>query len=265
MPILAISGKSGSGKNTVADIIQYLTSDKFKNSENDTFSTYKSMSFEKYKEGFIANSIWEQKSFAHKVKQVASVITGIPIEKFESQEFKKTMMDSMWNSYGIQRKDSQSIIMRQAKEYEPDNIWLRNGSHQVKIEMTVRTFLQKLGTDALRNNLHENVWINALMSEYREYIPCGPTPNFEGSGQAYCFPNWLVTDLRFPNEYDTLKCHNTIFIRVNRKNIQKMDHPSENSLDEHSFNHVIDNNGSIEELIAKVKRILTIENIKLGS
>ena len=34
-------------------------------------------------------SKWEIKKFAGKLKQIASLLTGIPIEKFEDQEFKK--------------------------------------------------------------------------------------------------------------------------------------------------------------------------------
>jgi hypothetical protein len=38
-------------------------------------------------------------------------------------------------------------------------------------------------------------------------------------------------------------------------------HPSETSLDYYSFDWVIDNNGTIEELIERVKEILLIEKI----
>ena len=63
--LLGIAGRAGSGKNTVAEMIQK-----------------------------IANGVWEQKAFAGKLKQIASLLTGIPIEKFEDQEFKeKTFVD----------------------------------------------------------------------------------------------------------------------------------------------------------------------------
>jgi ABC-type oligopeptide transport system ATPase subunit len=84
--ILALSGKSGSGKDIVGKIIQYLT-DKDKggyqhpNSQDD-FESYCKNFKQKYCD-------WEIKKFAGKVKEIASLLTGIPIEKFEDQEFKK--------------------------------------------------------------------------------------------------------------------------------------------------------------------------------
>ena len=60
--IISISGKIGSGKDTVAEII-------------------KQMSFDKP---------WEIKKWAGKLKEVATILTGIPVEKFEDQEFKQT-------------------------------------------------------------------------------------------------------------------------------------------------------------------------------
>lgn len=64
MSIIAISGKIGSGKSTVGEIIQGLMI------TNN-------------------NEEWELKLFAGKLKQIASLLTGIPVEKFEDQEFKK--------------------------------------------------------------------------------------------------------------------------------------------------------------------------------
>ena len=38
-------------------------------------------------------------------------------------------------------------------------------------------------------------------------------------------------------------------------------HPSETALDNHSFDYTIDNNGTIEELIEKVREILIKEKV----
>ena len=74
--------------------------------------------------------------------------------------------------------------------------------------------------------------------------------------------------MRFPNELETVKKHNGITIRINRglvertgKMIQGVEHSSETSLDNAEFDYVIENNGTIEELIEKVREILTKENI----
>jgi len=43
--------------------------------------------------------------------------------------------------------------------------------------------------------------------------------------------------------------------------ITKSKHPSETALDTATFDYIIDNNGTIEELIIKVKKILIKERI----
>jgi ABC-type oligopeptide transport system ATPase subunit len=222
--ILALSGKSGSGKDIVGKIIQYLT-DKDKggyshpNSQDD-FETYCKNFKQKYCD-------WKIKKYAGKVKEIASLLTGIPIEKFEDQEFKEKQMSEGWG-------------------------------------MTYREFLQKLGTEAMRNGLHTNVWVNALMSEY-VCVHCGLNPcsishkNLLGMQPKY--PNWIITDMRFSNEMEAVVKRKGITIRINRPEINLLDHPSETSLDTAEFDYTINNSGTIEELIKKVKDILVKEKI----
>jgi hypothetical protein len=75
------------------------------------------------------------------------------------------------------------------------------------------------------------------------------------------YPSWLITDMRFPNELKAIKDKGGISIRVNRHNHPNdinpnTEHPSETALDNEEFDYVIDNNGTIEELIEKVKVVL---------
>ena len=119
--IIGINGKIGSGKDTVGKIIQYLTLPG-KRGQYIGFQTYDNTTLER-------NSPFEVKKFAGKLKLVASLLTGIPVEKFEDQEFKQKHMGLQW-------------------------------------KMTYREFLQKLGTEAMRDGLHTNVWVNALFSDY---------------------------------------------------------------------------------------------------
>lgn len=83
MSIISINGKISSGKDTVGRIIQYLTSeykDKYDFVEwRDRVENYGSNTY----------SPFEIKKFAGKLKQIGSILTGIPVEKFEDQEFKK--------------------------------------------------------------------------------------------------------------------------------------------------------------------------------
>jgi hypothetical protein len=222
--IIGISGKIGSGKDTVGEIIQKLC------------LTNEAPNF-------------EIKKFAGKLKAVGSLLTGIPIEMFEDQEFKKTDLPSEW-------------------------VYIEKG--YAARNMTVRDFLQKLGTEAMRDNLHTNVWINALFSDYKaiERIP---------EKRMSIMPNWIITDMRFPNEMEAVVNRNGITIRVNRtpfrttetelgklsvvnqpevdKLLGIQEHPSEAALDDAEFDYTINNSGTLEDLVKIVRTILVLENI----
>lgn len=213
--LIGISGKIGSGKDTVGSIIQYLTSEAY---------TVRDRSYQSFLRGHqnpdtfghYYYSPWKIKKFAYKLKEIASILTGINIMNFEDQEFKKTDLPHEWDT------------------------WYPNLDRPEP--MTVRTLLQKIGTDCMRDCLHKNVWVNALFAKFR--------PNVAGED----FPShWLVTDCRFPNEAVAIKERNGILIRVTRPGEDPGTHESETALDNWDFDIVIENNGSIEDLIEKVK------------
>lgn len=224
MAILGINGKIGSGKDTVGQIIQYLT---------DELNKANPKEFTEWVDGGFHASDWKIMKFAGKLKQIASILTGATLEQLEDQDFKKQEMDPEWG-------------------------------------ITYRELLQKLGTEAMRNGLHENVWVNALFADYinAPQVGFGITEDND-----YKYPNWIITDMRFPNEMDAVKAKGGITIRVNGMYVRQGDgkatrtysetgeHPSETALDNHKFDYVIDNNGTISDLIDKVRTILTQENL----
>lgn len=203
MAIISISGKIGSGKDTVAAIIMELANDRQ----------------------------WEVKKWAGKLKEVASLLTGIPKEKFEDQEFKKTNLGSEWNI---------------------------NSN-----PMTVRDLLQLLGTEAMRNGLHTDTWVNALMSEYK--TDNGVDMKAEGNGDGVVADKfWIITDTRFPNELAAITRHEGIAIKVVRDSGNQIGttHSSETALDHYEdWDYVIDNEGSIDDLRKKIFNMLRKERI----
>jgi hypothetical protein len=186
--IIGINGYAGSGKDTVGTILQQIDRD----------------------------SHWEIKKWAGKLKQVAELLTGIPVEKFEDQEFKKTNLGKQWND-------------------------------RINNPMSVRDFLQKLGTEGLRDGLHTNTWVNALMADYK-CVPADRAPN------GWDCDNWIITDTRFPNEAQAIKDAGGIIIRVTRPGIGPVnDHPSETGLNQWKFDYEIQNDSSLNELINSVR------------
>lgn len=222
--IIGINGKIGSGKDTVGSIIQYLTA---------TDTSDKALGFIKLGYGIEGyhNSTFEIKKFAGKLKQIGSILSGVLVEMFEDQEFKKLNMNPEWG-------------------------------------MTYREFLQKLGTEAMRDGLHTNVWVNALFADYkseddyklRNYkLFEGQEISKEDITQKY--PNWIITDMRFPNEMEAIVEKGGLTIRVVRPGTSTGTHPSEIALDGHTMHYDIINDGTIEDLVEKVRTILIKENI----
>jgi len=128
--------------------------------------------------------------------------------------------------------------------------------------MTYREFLQKLGTEAMREGLHENVWVNALFSDY---VPVVKEWDEFGNDILVEYPFWCITDMRFPNEMEVVKEKGGITIRVVRpgteSGTESGTHPSETALNEATFDYEIINDGEIVDLIEKVKYILIKEKI----
>jgi len=251
MAVIGISGKIGSGKDTVGKIIQYLTLDEkvFSKTNADIIADLQ------YK-GYCANkSDWQIKKFAQKLKQIASILTGIPVEDLEKQEVKDRFLGDEWDL--VFQHDSDGFL------------------HQKR---TVRWLLQTIGTEAMRNCIHENVWVNALFADYvftvtkvlKETRTFGTVTGRTEEGE---YPNWIITDTRFPNELKAVEDRGGITIRISRNQyfrkqdlenpeyVAKHNHPSETALDDAQFKYTIDNNGTIEELIEKVREILIKENI----
>jgi hypothetical protein len=169
-----------------------------------------------------AFSEWNIKKFGGKLKEVAGLLTGINPSSFESQTFKQKKMPKIWG------------------------------------DMTYREFLQKIGTDGLRNNVHLNVWVNALFADYyRTYN----VYDLHGKLVLPAVPKkWIITDVRFPNEAEAIKEREGIVIRVNRFRIADENevflHESETALDEWKFDYEINNDGTLEELEEKVRKML---------
>ena len=105
--IIGINGKIGSGKDTVGSIVQYLTSDMCR-IDNFTFQEW--LNYGKNKEQY--EHKWETKKFAGKLKTVASLLTGVPVEKFEDQEFKQKHMGLQWKMTYREFLQKQSILFR---------------------------------------------------------------------------------------------------------------------------------------------------------
>ena len=267
--VIGISGKINSGKDTVGEIIRYLISYQI-NGGNWS-----------YPNGFKSNiqyteSKWEIKKFADKLKDIVCLLIGCTREQLEDRGFKETPLGEEWRNLFDKN----------------DKITLHKDLEGYSSVLTPRKLLQLLGTECGREIIHPNIWVNALMSECKPFIKGYPQlTNSAGKelieGENYSMgkailPNWIITDMRFPNELKAVKDKGGITIRVNRDrglvgeadkgrfdvtkeglvpSKNNPNHPSETALDNTEFDFVIDNNGTIGDLVEKVKEILIKEKL----
>jgi len=238
--IIGINGYAGSGKDTVGKLIQ-LASCQDLPEGLDIEDILKDYPLNEW--WLEEKSGWEIKKWAGKLKTIASLLTGIPVEKFEDQEFKKTNLGPEWSYLGPSCDGGKTRF---------------STADLVEKQMTVRDFLQKLGTDGLRNGLHTNTWVNALMADYKR----GPFyPEVPAEDHAK-LPNWIITDTRFPNEAKAIKDAGGIVIRVDRPGVKAInDHPSEIGLDNWDFDHKIMNGSDMISLLFTVGSILRKEKL----
>jgi len=183
---------------------------------------------------------WEIRKFADKLKQIAALLIGAYPAKMEDIDFKNSILPREW-------------------EYYADGDVVNGNTMHILKSMTVRELLQKLGTEAIRNNLHPNAWVNALFADYND-------PNIRRTPQEwfdFTPSNWIVTDMRFPNEFEAIKKRGGLVFRIHRKKPKDL-HISETALDSvpvEEWDYVINNHGNLEQLYLIAKDI--VETFKL--
>lgn len=133
-----------------------------------------------------------------------------------------------------------ATIITAIKDFEDKNdgfVDVNVAGYRTKVSK--RVYLQMLGTDCVRTAFPE-AWVDALFADYERY--------------AYNLPKWLITDMRFENEYNRVKELGGYVVRINR-GVPANDHESEILLDSHEFDYTINNTGTLQEFVKNVKNV----------
>ena len=177
-------------------------------------------------------------SYAKILKEIVGLILNIPADDMDLPEVKS--LPSGIKGWRIVKKSGQEnpvpLVYGSAKAAIDDMVKykLLADKYETKIfEPTVREVLQFVGTDLFRDRFHPETWTSALMRRY--------TPD----------QNWLIADVRFPNEAKAIRDKGGIVIRVERPGEYKDLHPSETALDDYTFDEVFYNDGTVEDLLNK--------------
>ncbi len=220
--IIGVSGKIASGKDLVGQMVQYI-------------GTVDKPSFEEFTaryEGdkWLVLPNWKVKKFADALKDNVCTLLGVDRDMLEDRDYKEAELGEEWWYY------------QHADGIKPYGFWKgadkELADSRFLVKPTPRLILQRLGTEGVREIIHPNAWVNAATAGY--------------NGQ-----HWVFTDMRFPNELETVVSRGGVTIRVQRGDGNTGSHPSEIALDDYmdKFDYVIDNNGTMEELYDQVAQI----------
>jgi len=273
--LIAVSGKIGSGKDEIYDLINFfsVTSENYHSYEN----------YQKYKRTPSPATYFRLIKFADKLKDAVCVIFGVTRAQIENREFREKRMHPKWDVYVASDKTLFSIANEDAfkvYEYKLSDTYLKGDDLlDYRQYLTIRRVLQLLGTEAGRRIIHPDLWVNATFEEYDSTeLSWEPGPGLS----TPIYPYWLITDLRFPNELRAVNDRNGLPIRIEMEtwrrvglkekmsdievyeyllvnNVSMLDslvHESETSLDGlKSWPIKIENNGSLEDLFLAIKEV----------
>ena len=166
--------------------------------------------------------------------------------KFRKDSFAKSLKDAVssmfnWDREMLEGKTNKSRAWRES----PDEFW----SKKFGKEVTPRWVLQQFGTEVMRGQMLDTIWIDSCLMRYKGK----PT---------------VIADTRFQNELKMIKEKGGKLILVKRGELptreemqQKGAHKSEWDWMGWDFDFVIDNNGTKEELYKKVDDLIISNKI----
>lgn len=174
--IIGICGHKGSGKSTVASMLEELLG-------------------------------YEVTMFAQRLKEATCALSGCTMQDLESQDFKEN-----------------TLVPDYLMPYIPSNV-----------KPTYRAFLQYWGTEVMRK-YNDNIWIDSTLSS--------------------CGNEVIISDVRFPNEAQAIRSKGGIIVKVERPGCGGDGHASETSVDGIEGDFVIENDGSLFDLLSEVLSVV---------
>lgn len=114
------------------------------------------------------------------------------------------------------------------------------GYESAKQEPDVRRFLQRLGTEGVREVLGPDTWVRRLM------------------GSLLPDTRYVITDVRFLNECVAIQARGGVVIRITRPGVPLLDHPSESQIDDLPVNFEITNDNRADLFQDAIKAVVNL-------
>jgi len=188
----------------------------------------------------------------------------VNFHEFRRESFANTLKDAVAAVFGWDRTMLEGRT-KEAREWreQPDQWW----SNRLGREITPRKILQHWGTEVCRAGFHDDIWIASVENKLRKSSD-----------------NIVISDCRFPNEISSITDAGGIVVRVvrgpepewyqdavnfnegdrnmswatSRSKLERLGiHASETAWVGSDFDHILDNNGSIDDLYKQIKNLVT--------
>lgn len=233
--IIGIAGKAGSGKDTVANMINYI----IETGINDSSYTH----------WLLTNNTIRNKHnkriihFADPLKDCLSIIYSIPREYFDNRDYKENYYYSLDEHKFIKKEDlltSHKVITIEGLCFNSLNTHKLLYNNK-KLVISLRDLMQYYGTEICRKTLGDNIWIGSTMKKADEIV----------EKYDIC----IIPDVRFKNEAEAINSSYLYgeIIKINR-NVEQLSHKSENI--DFECDYEIDNNGDKLQLFYNVLNII---------
>ena len=160
---------------------------------------------------------------------------------YRRDSFAKSLKDAVSSMFNWDREllEGKTDASREWRE-QPDEFW----SERFGKPVTPRWVLQYFGTEVMRGNMYDGIWVDSCLGRYKG-------------------DNTVISDTRFVNEIKKIKAKGGKIICVKRgelptqKEMQERGaHKSEWDWLDSSFDYVIHNNGTLEDLYKKVDDLI---------
>lgn len=247
---IGLNGLAGSGKDTVAKMIRVILGHKTLSLE-DCMKIYKEHYYNPWISATFSSPTDDSHNvfsiaFADQLKTICSTIFGIPVERFYQNKATAWICINKDFQYTEIKPDDSQIITADFCYYNISDI--AKPESEAKW-MSLREVLVYVGTYVLQQDINKKIFVNVVNNMIKEQI-------LKNSQLEYI----IITDIRFTHEVEYLRKHNGVTINIVREGIQQLDNVAEHDLDyDNSWDYVIENNGTYEELFEKVYNLLHSE------
>lgn len=228
--IICIQGLKNSGKDSAADMLQYLMN---KPSWMHNYWMYK------YK--FSNSYNWKIVHYADKLKEVVAILLNVTVDDLNDRNFKEqcyvdfTTLELFWKEE-ITNSDKILTDTKFNKEIKRLDMNLTRNYY-----LSVRQVLQFIGTEVLRHFLGNELWILHTLKNNT---------------------NIIVADQRFLVENQAAQDHDAFIIHITRPNSEQGLHTSESELqtllEQNKYNYHLENDGSLKDLFNKCVKMVKV-------